>query len=68
MIKGIIALILGFVGAAICKLCIPVMSILVACKLWYEPYSWSWFSTIVVPLACGACGFCATLIAEDILE
>jgi hypothetical protein len=68
MIKGIIALIFGIVGAIVYKLCIPVMFLLIACKLWYEPYTWTWFETIFVPFACGVCGFIAVLIAKDIVE
>ena len=68
MIKGIIAFMFGIIGAIVYKLCVPVMFLLIACKLWYEPYTWSCFSTIFVPLGCGACGFIATIIAEDIVE
>jgi hypothetical protein len=68
MLKGIIALIFGIVGAVVYKLCIPVMFLLIACKLWYEPYTWTWLNTIVVPLGCGVCGFIAVLIAKDIVE
>ena len=68
MIKCIIALVFGFIGALAYKLCAPVMFLLIACKLWYEPYTWSWLNTIVVPLGCGVCGFIAVLIAQDIVE
>lgn len=68
MIKGIIALIFSIVGAVVYKLCIPVMFLLVACKIWYEPYTWGWGKTIFVPLVCGACGFIAVLIAKGIVE
>ena len=68
MIKAIIALVFGIIGAVAYKLCIPVMFLLIGCKLWYEPYTWSWFSTIMVPLFCGACGLFAAAIAEDIVE
>lgn len=68
MIKAVIALILGMIGAAAYKLCIPVMFLLIGCKLWYKPYTWSWPSTIIVPLICGFCGLIAAAIAEDILE
>lgn len=68
MIKGIIALILGIIGAIAYKLCVPVMFLLIACKLWYEPYTWNWLNTIFVPLGCGACGFIAVLIAKDIVD
>jgi hypothetical protein len=68
MIKAIIAIIFGIIGKVVYKLCIPVMFLLIACKLWYTPYTWSWLSTIGVPLICGACGFIATLIAEDIVD
>ena len=68
MIKSIIALVFGFIGAVAYTLCVPVMFLLIACKLWYEPYTWNWLSTIFVPLGCGACGFIAVLIANDIVE
>ena len=68
MIKGIIALIFSIVGAVVYKLCIPVMFLLIACKLWYESYTWTWFETIFVPLVCGVCGFLAVLIAKVIVE
>lgn len=68
MIRGIIALVLELIGAMAFKLCVPVMFLLIACKLWYEPFTWNWLNTIVVPLACGGCGFFAVLIAEDIAE
>lgn len=66
MIKYIIALVLGFIGAVAYKLCVPVMFLLIACKLWYEPFTWNWLNVIAVPLCWGVCGFFATLIAEDI--
>ena len=68
MIKAIIAIIFGIIGRIVYKLCVPVMFLLIACKLWYKPYTWNWLSTIIVPLGCGVCGFIATLIAEDIVE
>ena len=68
MIKGILALVFGLIGAVAYKLCVPVMFLLIACKLWYEPYAWSWLDTIIVHLGCGVCGFFAVLIAQDIVE
>jgi hypothetical protein len=68
MIKAIIAIVFGIIGKIAYKLCIPVMFLLIACKLWYEPYTWSWLNTIIVPLGCGVCGFIAVLIAEDIVD
>lgn len=68
MIKAIIALVFGLIGAVVYKLCVPVMFLLIACKLWYEPYTWSWLNTIVVPLSSGVCGFLAVLIAHDMEE
>ena len=68
MIKGIIALILGLVGVVVYKLCVPAMFLLIACKLWYAPYTWSWLNTIIFPLGCGACGFILVLIVQNILE
>jgi hypothetical protein len=68
MIKGLIVLILGIVGAVAYKLCIPVMFLLIVCKLFYAPYTWSWFNTIIVPLGCGFCGLLAVAIVKNIVE
>lgn len=68
MIKALFALILGIIGRVAYKLCVPVMFLLIACKLWYAPYTWNWLTTIGVPIGCGVCGGLAILIAEDIIE
>lgn len=68
MLKDIIILIIGLIGAVAYKLCVPVMFLLIACKLWYEPYTWGWIKTIFVPLTCGLGGVIAVLIAKDIAE
>lgn len=61
MIKDIILLAIGLSRSFAYKLCIPVMFLLIACKLWYEPYTWNWAKTIIVPLGCGICGMFITL-------
>ena len=68
MIKTIIALVFGIIGAVAYKLCVPVMVLLISCKLWNAHYTWGWLATIIVPLSCGACGLIAVLIAKDIVE
>jgi len=68
MVKTIIAFMLVLIGTLAYRLCVPVMFLLVACKLWYEPYTWNWLDTIIVPLVCGACGFIAVLIAHDMVD
>jgi len=68
MIKTIVAFVLVLIGTLAYRLCVPVMFLLVACKLWYEPYTWNWLNTIIVPLTCGACGFLAVLIAHDMAD
>lgn len=64
MLEKIIIIIAGLIGAVAYKLCVPFMFILVACKLWYEPYAWSWLATIFIPLLCGTCGFFIAVIAK----
>lgn len=64
MLEKIIILVAGLIGAVVCRLCVPVMFILVACKLWYEPYAWSWLATIIIPLVCGGCGFFVAILVK----
>ena len=66
--KTFINCVLMIVGALAYKLCIPALIIMVACKIWYEPYSWNWLNTIVVPLGCGASGFLMCLIGRCGIE
>lgn len=68
MIKDLIILIIGLVGGVVYKLCVPAMFLLIACKLWYAPYTWSWLATITVPLVCGVCGLFTALIVKEIEE
>lgn len=55
---------LAAVGALLYKVCIPVMFVLIACKIWVDTYTWSWVLSIIVPLGAGALGFILCLIAK----
>lgn len=68
MFKSILLLVIGLIGMAVYKLCVPVMFLLIACKSWYEPCSWSWASTIIIPLGCGLCGIILAAIVKVSLE
>ena len=68
MIKSILLLVIWLIGTVIYKVCVPVMFLLIVCKLWYKPYSWSWLNTILVPLGCWVCGIILAAIAKTYLE
>ncbi len=67
-ILAILCAIFAVVGAVAYKLCIPATLVLVACKIWYAPYSWSWLATILVPLGCGALGFVLCVLIKIWVE